>query len=83
MLELIRKTLCGALCIETHCLGKQALLASGNTSVEVAELLKLICKTFWSASYMEIPAQLAEPAQFGGWMTALHSFVLQPVPAVS
>ncbi len=51
--------------------------------MEVAELLKLVCKTFWSATYMEIPAQLAEPAAFAGWMTALHTFVSQPVPEVS
>ena len=31
---------------------------------------------------MEIPAPLAEPTMFAGWMTALHTFITQPVPEV-
>ena len=60
----------------------QALLAANSAAPEVAELLKLVCKTFWSATYMEIPPQLLEASQFGGWMTALHTLVLQPMPTV-
>lgn len=60
----------------------QGLLAGGSVSPEAAQLLKLGFKAFWSASYMEIPAPLAEPTMFAGWMTALHTFITQPVPEV-
>lgn len=60
----------------------QGLLAGGSASPEVAELLKLGFKAFWSATYMEIPAPLAEPTAFSGWMTVLHTFVQQQVPEV-
>jgi len=58
----------------------QHLLALGSASPDVGELVKLILKTFWSATYMYIPAPLAHPQQFAPWMTALHTFILAPVP---
>lgn len=60
----------------------QGLLAGGSVSPEAAQLLKLGFKAFWSASYMEIPAPLAEPTMFAGWMSTLHTFITQPVPEV-
>lgn len=60
----------------------QHLLALGSASPDVGELVKLILKTFWSATYMYIPAPLAHPQQFAPWMTALHTFILAPVPTV-
>lgn len=54
----------------------------GSSSPEAAELLKLGFKAIWSATYMEIPPPLAEPAAFAGWMTVLHTCILQPVPEV-
>lgn len=62
--------------------GAQNLLAAGGAAPEAGELIKLVLKTFWSATYMYVPAPLAEPQQFAGWMTALHAFVLAPVPTV-
>eukprot|EP00887_Chlorella_sp_A99_P003658 scaffold7.g3658.t1 len=59
----------------------QALLASDSPAVERAELLKLVCKIFWSSTYMEIPAVLLREGQFAGWMGALHALVMLPVPA--
>jgi hypothetical protein len=50
--------------------------------VEVAELQKLVCKTFWSATYMGIPSLLLQDEQFTGWMTCLLEAVQRPVPQV-
>ena len=46
----------------------------------VAELLKLICKAFWSATYMGIPDMLLQQEQFVGWMTCIHTLMDMPVP---
>eukprot|EP00798_Chlamydomonas_sp_ICE-L_P030407 gene30407-35412_t len=59
----------------------QALLASPEGTPDVAEYMKLVCKTFWSATYMGIPDILTQQEQFVGWMTCLHSAVTKPVPA--
>ena len=48
----------------------------------MADLLKLCLKIFWSATYMEVPAALLQPDAFAAWMTALHTLVTRPVPAV-
>ncbi|MEW5303971.1 MAG: hypothetical protein WDW36_006614 [Sanguina aurantia] len=56
------------------------LLAAPPASSEVPELVKLICKIFWSASYMGIPAILVERQQFVEWMTCFHTALTQPVP---
>lgn len=61
----------------------KGLLASETQSLEVAELQKLVCKTFWSATYMGIPSMLLQDAQFTGWMTCLLEAVQRPVPQVS
>lgn len=58
----------------------QAILAESNRTVEMAELVKLICKTFWSATFMSIPPVLVRDDQFVGWMTCLHTFINMPVP---
>ena len=58
----------------------QQLLASKATSLEVAELLKLAFKTFWSAMYMGVPKVMLQQDQFVGWMTCLHTLLTRPVP---
>uniref|UniRef100_A0A061RWK7 Putative importin-7 n=1 Tax=Tetraselmis sp. GSL018 TaxID=582737 RepID=A0A061RWK7_9CHLO len=58
----------------------QAILSEGSRNVEVAELIKLICKTFWSSTFMSMPACLADHDQFVGWMTCIHTFINMPVP---
>ncbi|EIE23737.1 ARM repeat-containing protein [Coccomyxa subellipsoidea C-169] len=58
----------------------QGLLASESASLEVAELLKLVCKVFWSTTYMGIPPLLLQEAQFTGWLTCLLQAVQRPVP---
>lgn len=58
----------------------QMLLAMDSSSPELAELLKLVCKTFWSATYMSIPAVLNQPEQFSGWMSCFHGLMTKPLP---
>ncbi|KAL4855989.1 Importin beta-like SAD2 [Chlorella vulgaris] len=58
----------------------QMLLAMDSSSPELAELLKLVCKTFWSATYMSIPACLNTEQQFTGWMTCFHGLMMKPLP---
>ena len=61
----------------------QGLLASESAALEVAELQKLVCKVFWSTTYMGIPPLLLQEAQFSGWMSCLLQAVQRPVPQVS
>jgi len=58
----------------------QAVLAEGNRTLEMAELLRLICKTFWSSTFMAIPPCLLQHDQFVGWMTCFHTLIVMPVP---
>ncbi|KXZ43736.1 hypothetical protein GPECTOR_81g184 [Gonium pectorale] len=58
----------------------QQLLAA-PPSAQVSGYIKLVCKTFWSATYMGVPAALLERETFVGWMGALHSALMQPEPA--
>jgi len=58
----------------------QALLANPSPSPDLAELLKLCCKIFWSSTYLEIPAILATEEQFTGWMGALLALAGRAVP---
>ncbi|KAL3141839.1 hypothetical protein ABBQ32_004507 [Trebouxia sp. C0010 RCD-2024] len=58
----------------------QGLLQSGSHAEIVAELLKLICKAFWSATYMGIPDMLIQQDHFVGWMTCIHTLMDMPVP---
>ncbi|KAK9159720.1 hypothetical protein Syun_006061 [Stephania yunnanensis] len=51
-----------------------------NPSLEVAELIKLICKTFWSSIYLEIPKQLFDPNVFNAWMVLFLNILERPVP---
>ncbi|KAE8670295.1 Importin beta-like SAD2-like protein [Hibiscus syriacus] len=48
--------------------------------LEVADLIKLICKIFWSSIYLEIPKQLLEPNVFNGWMMLFLNILERPVP---
>ncbi|WOL14409.1 importin beta-like SAD2 isoform X1 [Canna indica] len=51
-----------------------------NPSIEVAELIKLICKIFWSSIYLEIPQQLLDPNVFSAWMALFLNLLERPVP---
>ncbi|KAK8571534.1 hypothetical protein V6N13_047207 [Hibiscus sabdariffa] len=49
-------------------------------AVEVADLIKLICKIFWSSIYLEIPKQLLDPNAFNAWMMLFLNVLERPVP---
>ncbi|KAJ6801624.1 importin beta-like SAD2 [Iris pallida] len=51
-----------------------------NPSIEAADLIKLICKIFWSSIYLEIPKQLFDPNVFNGWMLLFLNILERPVP---
>nr|CAN64023.1 hypothetical protein VITISV_039692 [Vitis vinifera] len=51
-----------------------------NPPLEVAELIKLICKIFWSSIYLEIPKQLFDPNVFNSWMILFLNVLERPVP---
>ncbi|XP_019166178.1 PREDICTED: importin beta-like SAD2 homolog isoform X1 [Ipomoea nil] len=51
-----------------------------NPSIEVADLIKLICKIFWSFIYLEIPKHLFDPNIFSAWMTLFLNILERPVP---
>uniref|UniRef100_A0ACD5Z4B3 Uncharacterized protein n=1 Tax=Avena sativa TaxID=4498 RepID=A0ACD5Z4B3_AVESA len=48
--------------------------------IEVADLIKLICKVFWSSIYLEIPKQLFDPNVFNAWMILFINLLERPVP---
>lgn len=42
--------------------------------------MKLIVKTYWSATYLDIPANLMRGDVFGAWITCMHQIIVMPVP---
>ena len=58
----------------------QGLLQNKDSSLELAEMLKLCCKIFWSTIYIEVPSFILEDEQFNGWMGGLLSLANRPVP---
>jgi len=60
----------------------KVVLADQSRTVEMAEIIKLTCKTFWSSMFMEIPPILLQHDQFVGWMSCFHTFINMPVPTV-
>ncbi|XP_062170456.1 importin beta-like SAD2 [Alnus glutinosa] len=52
-----------------------------NPSLDVADLIKLICKIFWSSIYLEIPKQLFDPNMFSAWMILFLNILERPVPS--
>jgi hypothetical protein len=53
-----------------------------HTRSQVPEFVKLICKVFWSASFMRVPPLLLQPEQFQGWMMAFHTAMRKQLPWV-
>eukprot|EP00884_Botryococcus_braunii_P004058 jgi/Botrbrau1/13653/Bobra.0292s0003.1 len=58
----------------------QMLLATGGTSLQTAELLKLILKCFYSITYLGAVPILLQEEQFVGWMQGLHAVITSAVP---
>ncbi|KAK4857316.1 hypothetical protein QYF36_026845 [Acer negundo] len=57
------------------------LVQIANPSLEIADLIKLICKIFWSSIYLEIPKQLFDPNVFNAWMVLFLNVLERPVPS--
>ncbi|RRT63855.1 hypothetical protein B296_00015257 [Ensete ventricosum] len=51
-----------------------------NPAIEVADLIKLICKIFWSSIYLEIPQKLFDLNIFSEWMFRFLNLLERPVP---
>ncbi|XP_018682806.2 importin beta-like SAD2 isoform X1 [Musa acuminata AAA Group] len=51
-----------------------------NPSIEVAVLIKFICKIFWSSINLDIPHQLLNPKLFSPWMALFLNLLERPVP---
>uniref|UniRef100_A0A1D2AD30 Importin N-terminal domain-containing protein n=1 Tax=Auxenochlorella protothecoides TaxID=3075 RepID=A0A1D2AD30_AUXPR len=58
----------------------QSLLSSDSASLELAELLKLICKVYWSSTYMEIPELMTHPDAIRAWMSCFQTLIMRPLP---
>nr|GEX97830.1 importin beta-like SAD2 [Tanacetum cinerariifolium] len=56
------------------------LVQVGNPRIEVADLIKLICKIFWSLVYLEIPKNLFDLNVFNDWMVLFLIILERPVP---
>ncbi|TYI66574.1 hypothetical protein E1A91_D09G233500v1 [Gossypium mustelinum] len=56
------------------------LVQIDKPALEVADLIKLICKIFWSSIYLEIPKQLLDPNLFNAWMMPFLNVLERPVP---
>ncbi|KEH44552.1 putative importin-beta domain-containing protein [Medicago truncatula] len=56
------------------------LLQIPNPSIQVADLIKLICKIFWSSIYLEIPKLLFDLNVFSAWMVLFLNVLERPVP---
>eukprot|EP00878_Enallax_costatus_P046967 GHUV01057304.1.p1 GENE.GHUV01057304.1~~GHUV01057304.1.p1 ORF type:complete len:796 (+),score=306.27 GHUV01057304.1:175-2562(+) len=58
----------------------QQLSADTSSSQQIAEFMKLICKIFWSATFMSVPDILLQQEQFSGWMMCFHQAMRRPLP---
>lgn len=56
------------------------LIHINNPPLEISDLVKLICKIFWSSIYLEIPKQLYDPNVFNVWMVHFLNILERPVP---
>ncbi|XVE81091.1 hypothetical protein DITRI_Ditri15bG0035500 [Diplodiscus trichospermus] len=56
------------------------LVQIDKPALEIADLIKLICKIFWSSIYLEIPRQLLDPNVFNAWMMLFLNVLERPVP---
>tara|TARA_B110000305_G_C19377950_1_gene608010 strand:- start:111 stop:1232 length:1122 start_codon:yes stop_codon:yes gene_type:complete len=60
----------------------QSLLAMSDKrgDASLAGLVKLIVKTYWSATYLDVPNGLMPPEVFGAWITTLHQIITLDIP---
>jgi len=48
-------------------------------TLECAEMMKIICKIFYSSTQMTMSRNLASPDVFGQWITLLHNILVRPI----
>ena len=59
---------------------KRLLAYEGPPNAELEDLKKAICKTYWSATYIDVGPSLAEEGTFQEWMLAFHAIITSKVP---
>lgn len=59
-----------------------SLLSLHYALAQVPEFIKLICKVYWSSTFMTIPQLLVQQEHFQGWMMAFHTALRKPLPWV-
>jgi hypothetical protein len=60
----------------------QSLLAMEDKreDAQLALLVKAIVKTYWSATYLDIPDALMRGDVYGAWIQCMHAIIVMPVP---
>lgn len=60
----------------------QSLIQMGDkrSDTQLAMLVKLIVKTYWSATYLDVPLNLMQPQSFGAWITCMHQIITLDIP---
>lgn len=48
-------------------------------TLECAEMMKLICKIFYSSTHLTLSQFLATPEVFGQWITLFHNLLVRPI----
>jgi len=57
----------------------KALIAHGTGNEALEELKKAICKTYWSATYLDVGPSLREEGTYREWMSAFHAIITSPM----
>ena len=50
-----------------------------RSDVALASLVKLIVKTYWSATYLDVPPILMAGESFGAWITCMHQLITRAI----
>lgn len=58
---------------------KALVTYQGPPNVELEELKKAICKTYWSATYMHFSPTLRDPAVYREWVSTFHALIIAPI----
>ena len=57
------------------------LTQSDVNAPETVNMMKLVCKTFWSSCYLFVPPILSQPEHFHAWMSLFRGLLAHPPPA--
>ena len=56
------------------------LVETPTADPAAAELMKLICKIFWSSTYLRLPPVMLQSQMLQGWLTCFLTLLERPVP---